>query len=298
MNKQTISLNEALKRIIVEQHDKPTISRYELVLYIYQLYKTRKFDGMSIGKISLSEPDYRVVNRNIEDLIHRKIISQHLGLPTYLIRSKKSPTAHQFLCSVNPFCYLSYLSAMEWHGLTDRIPHTVNATTCMPSDYRDLIHKQIDSDLPGVNDQYQLIVPRVTKIPSFDGKKFHLHQSRTYKQPKEVTDSGGVRVASLGDTFLDMLKKPNLCGGFAHILEIFEEYAEENLALIVRTIDKKGNGMDKARAGFILEERCGLSHKTINQWKSSVQRGGSRKLVPENDYKDVYSETWCISINM
>lgn len=52
MNK-TISLNEALKRILIEHHQKPTVSRYELIGYIYQLYKDREFQGLSIGKISI-----------------------------------------------------------------------------------------------------------------------------------------------------------------------------------------------------------------------------------------------------
>lgn len=298
MNTLTISLYEALKKTLIDLHDKPTINRYELMRYIYQLYRDRNFNGTRIGKISLKEPDPRVVNRNIDELVDRGVISQHLGLPTYFINSRKLPTAQQYLCSVNPFCYLSYLSAMEWHGITDRIPHTVTATTCMPSAYRQLVDKQIEKDLPDVQEPYRLVVPRVSKIPSFDGKKFQLHQSKNYKQPKEIVDSGGVRVATLGETFLDMLKKPTLCGGFDHVLDIYQEYAEENLALIVRTIDKKGNSMDKARAGYILEEECNLSHRVIEQWKGTVQRGGSRRLVPENDYKDVYSETWCISINL
>lgn len=297
MNK-TISLTEALTQTLIELHEKPTVSKYELIGYIYKLYRDRSFQGLSIGKISLQEPDYRVVNRNIDELKNKKIISQHLGLPIYFITSRKKPTAQQYLCSINPFCYLSYLSAMEWYGITDRMPHTIDATTCIPSHYRELIYQQILKDFPNINSHQQLTIPRVTNIPSFDGKKFQLHQSSSYKQPKEIVDTGGVRVASLGDTFLDMLKKPNLCGGFEHVLEVFEEYAEDNLALLVRTIDKKGTGMDKARAGYILEEICGLSHRTINQWKNTVQRGGSRKLVPENEYKDVYSETWCISVNI
>lgn len=295
---KTISLNEALKRILIEEHQKPTISKYELISYIYKLYEDRTFQGLTIGKISLPEPDYRVITRNIEELKNKSIISQYLGLPIYFITSKRPPTAQQFLCSINPFCYLSYLSAMEWHGITDRIPHTIDAKTCSPANYRELISKQIEKDFPNTNSKYQLTVPRVTKIPSFNKKKFQLHQSSAYKQPKEIIDSGGVRVANLGETFLDMLKKPNLCGGFLHVLDIFEEYAEEYLTLIVKTIDQKGNSMDKARAGYILEEKCQLSHRTIEKWKATVQRGGSRKLVPENDYKDVYSETWCISINI
>ncbi|EGQ9186040.1 hypothetical protein F8Y89_23770 [Vibrio parahaemolyticus] len=298
MTSKTISLNEALKRTLIEKHEKPTVSLYELVLYIYQLYRYKEYDGVSIGKISLDEPDYRVVNRNIEDLIDSRIISRHLGLPVFFLNSKKKPTAQQYLCSINPFCYLAYLSAMEWHGITDRIPHNVQAITCTPSVYRDLVNKQISADLPDVINKSQLIVPRVTRIPNFDGKTFQLHNTKSYKQPKEIYDSGGIRVSSLGDTYLDMLKKPNLCGGFDHVIDVYQEFAEEHLVLIVKTIDKKGNSMDKARAGYILEEICGLSHKTIDKWKSTVQRGGSRKLVPDNDYKDVYSETWCISINV
>lgn len=298
MSRKTIPLSEALKHILIDKHDKPTVNRYELILYMYKLYKEKSLDGVPIGKISLSEPDYRVVNRNIEDLESKNIISQHLGLPVFFIKSKKSPTAQQFLCSINPFCYLAYLSAMEWHGITDRMPHTVQAITCSPSTYRELVQKQIETDLPNATNTYQLVVPRVTKIPSFDGKKFHLHQSSSYRQPREIYNSGGVKVASLGETFLDMLRKPNLCGGFEHVIDVYKEFSEANLALIVKAVDKKGNSMDKARAGYILEEVCGLSHRTIDKWKKNVQRGGSRRLVPDNEYKDVYSETWCISINI
>lgn len=295
--KKTIPLNEALKKTLIERHDKPVVSRYELIMYMYRLYSERAYEGVSIGKISANEPDFRVVNRHIEELMDRDVIYQHLSLPIFIIRSKTPPTAQQYLCTINPFSYIAYLSAMEWHGITDRIPHTLHAVTCSNSAYKDYQRKKISNDLGKVESSQQLMIPRVTKIPSFDGKRFQLHQSRSYQQPREVSGSGGVRVSSLGDTFLDMLRKPDLCGGFDHVVDIYQEYAEENLALIVRTVDKKGNGMDKARVGYVLEELCGLTHRTINSWKSNVQRGGSRKLIPDNDYKDVYSETWCISIN-
>lgn len=295
--KKTIPLNEALKLTLIEKHNKPIVNLYEVIMYMYKLYSERSYGGLSIGKISALEPDIRVINRHIDELIEKDVISQHLGLPIYMIRSKPRPTAQQFICSINPFSHIAYLSAMEWHGITDRIPHTLHSVTCSQSAYKSYQKKKIKSDLGEVNDEHQLIVPRVTKIPSFDNKRFQLHQSKNYQQPREVSDSGGVRVSSLGDTFLDMLKKPELCGGFSHVMDIYQEYAEEHLALIVRAVDKKGTGIDKARAGFVLEERCGLSHRIIDNWKKTVQRGGSRKLIPENEYRDVYSETWCISIN-
>jgi predicted transcriptional regulator of viral defense system len=295
--KKTIPLNEALKLILLDQHNKPVVNLYELTMYMYKLYSTKEFRGFAIGKISAQEPDFRVVNRNIEELIAKNVIVQHLGLPVYFIRSKPQPTAQQFICSVNPFSYIAYLSAMEWHGITDRIPHTFHVVTCLPFVDKTYKKKKIHQDLGNLNDLYQLMVPRVTKIPPFDNKRIQLHQIKNYHQPREISDSGGVRVSSLGDTFLDMMRKPELCGGFNHVMDIYQDLAEEHLAIIVKTVDKKGTGIDKARVGYVLEERCGLKHKVIDSWKSTVQRGGSRKLIPENDYINVYSDTWCISIN-
>ena len=94
-----------------------------------------------------------------------------------------------------------------------------------------------------------------------------------------------------------MLREPDMCGGYAHVQDIFQEYAAEHLPVIVKTVDKTGTSIDKARTGYVLEEICSLSHRTIDSWKAGVQRGGSRKLVASNPYKNEYSEVWCISIN-
>jgi hypothetical protein len=56
--------------------------------------------------------------------------------------------------------------------------------------------------------------------------------------------------------------------------------------------------MDQARAGYILEEKCGLSHALIDEWAKSAIRGGSRRLDPQAEYVPIFSERWCISINV
>lgn len=295
---QTISLKDALKDIVLNEHPRPVITLYELRMYMYQLYRAQEHQGQPIGKLSLKEPESRTLKSNISSLKRMGVIKQDLNLPVYFISNKDKPTAQQVICSISPFSYIAYLSAMSWHGLTDRLPYVIHLITCSQEKYKELITERLEKELPNASEHPSLIPPRLTKYPAFDGKSFEFHQTKNFKLPKEQFGSGGVRVANIGETFLDMLRKPDLCGGFEHVLEVFQEYGEENLAVIVKTIDKKGTSMDKARAGYILEEVCNLSHRTINNWKAGVSRGGSRKLVPSKPYIDVYSETWCISINI
>jgi predicted transcriptional regulator of viral defense system len=113
-----------------------------------------------------------------------------------------------------------------------------------------------------------------------------------------LDDSGGVRVASVGQTFLDMLREPQYCGGISHVLEVFEEQAEQYLAVILKTLEREGNSIDKVRAGYVLHERLGLSHPTIESWKAFAQRGSSRVLVAGEPYSNIYSEAWCLSLNL
>lgn len=295
---EKIQLSEALRRAVLEKNKKPIISRHEIILILYKLYQDKCFNGSTINRISLDEPEFRNVESNILFLEGIGLIKQDLNLPLYFIMEKERPTAQQVICTMNPYSYIAYLSAMEFYGLTERIPYNIHLITGTNTMYKQFVIEKIKNTLTNVINIQPLMPPRLIKYPSFDKTSFSFHQAKNFKLPKEKPNSGGVRVSSLGDTFLDMIKKPELCGGIEHVIEVYMEYAEEYLPSIVKAINKNGSAIDKARSGYILEELCHLSHKTINIWKDGVSRGGSRKLVPSNPYKDVYSETWCISINL
>lgn len=292
--KETIPLAEAFRKALFKQHGKPIASRYELIRYLYQLYQDRSFEGVQIGKIAASSPDARVINRNIQDLAKQGLIYKIENVDVYALSSFSEPTPQQILCTLNPFCYLSHFSAMEWHGITDRIPKVLHATTCTAEIFNLLAKQQQELDFEGVA---PAVIQRV-KTQKISGRRIEFHGKKSFSNVREQSGSGGVRVSSLGRTYLEMLKEPEWCGGFGHVLSVFEEYAQNDLPLIVREIDKHGNSMDKARAGYILEERMGLSHTAIQKWKDKVQRGGSRKLVASEPYVNIYSEAWCISINL
>jgi predicted transcriptional regulator of viral defense system len=107
-----------------------------------------------------------------------------------------------------------------------------------------------------------------------------------------------LRVSTIGRTFLDMLRNPDLCGGINHILDIFHEYGKKYLRLITDDIDKNGEPIDKVRAGYILDERLGIDNEIVNSWSSLAQRGGSRKLDSSSEYSPEWSDKWQISLNI
>ncbi len=294
---ETISLKEALRLSIINTHNKPVITEVEVTKYLYRLYKEKKYNDIKIGKITKSEPDYFVIRNNLADLISLGVIQQVQTLPLYSLTSYSSPSAQQIACSANPFSYVAYLNAMEIHGLTDRIPKSLEMITCSSTKFKELANEQVNSEFPEALEKGPITPKRVLNLPKIDGKRIEFHQKKNFNLPKEKQNSNGIRVPSIGDTFLSMLQDPELCGGFSHVLEVFEEYAEDYLALIVRSITKNGTSMDKARGGYILEELLGISHKSIDEWKKSVKRGGSRKLIASKPYVNVFSETWCISLN-
>ncbi|HRJ53090.1 MAG TPA: hypothetical protein PLE99_09995 [Candidatus Thiothrix moscowensis] len=82
------------------------------------------------------------------------------------------------------------------------------------------------------------------------GKTIQEHTRKDYHPYPEQHGSGGIRVAPIGRTFLDMLQEPGYCGGFSHVLEVFTEYAGDYLPVILKTIDKEGQVIDKVRGVY------------------------------------------------
>ena len=110
-----------------------------------------------------------------------------------------------------------------------------------------------------------------------------------------------LRVSSIGRTFLDMLRRPDLCGGIHNCLDVFQQHGPQYLKLIIDEITQHGNSIEKVRAGYILEEYCNIKNHVLDnaleEWVKHAQRGGSRKLDPNNEYWPFFSEKWCLSIN-
>jgi predicted transcriptional regulator of viral defense system len=201
------------------------------------------------------------------------------------------------VCSIDPFAYISHLSAMEFHGLTDKIPRVLIYSSPDQKAWRTFAHKKMQKDFSG-NKPDTLPLLSLNKIKKF-GKKNIIKFSSIHTGAYISIKNRALRVSSIGRTFLDMIRRPDLCDGIYNVIQAYEDYAEQYLDLILDEIDRNGNKIEKVRSGYIMEERCNIrNNPRIEKWKENAQRGGSRKLDPNNDYYPNFSKSWCLSINI
>lgn len=285
----TLSLGEMIQ---------PVIAEYDLCLIVSKLYQTKKFQGEPINHIKKDFPDrisYKNIKKKLEEYGIIKLQDKY-----FIILGKKNYDPEDVICSIDPFSYMSHLSAMSFHGLTDRIPSSLYITSPEPKkwiafakqkmekDYEESYRAFIENSLP------KLTRPAISKIG-----KYPINRCLSVHPGAFKHISGRVlRVATIGRTFLDMLRDPLRCGGMRHVIDVYKEYGSQYINLIIDEVSQHGNKIEKVRAGYLLEDRCNIKDDRIASWLNSVERGGSRKLDPSAEYSHIYSERWCLSINV
>ncbi len=209
-------------------------------------------------------------------------------------------STEEIICSADPFAYVSHLSAMEFHGLTDRLPMTIFITTLPYPEWKAQAEHIMQSALGTDWEVFNASgLPQMTrpKIEKVERKQVHVISSAVAGAYIKVREST-TRVSSLGRTYLDMLRKPELCGGINHVIDVYKSHARDCLDLIISEVSDHGNKIERARAGFVLENYCEITDSRVSAWVSDVQRGGSRKLDASAEYMPKFSERWGISINV
>jgi len=294
---ETIKLDKAFHLAILKNHSSPVITHADLYDILLNLYQKKSFEGVKIGKITKDEPDIDAFKAKVRALENSGIISSLEDSRAYSISGKGAVSAEQAGCYLYPFSNLCYLSAMEYHGLTERIPKVVQLMIPKTAVYRGLLKEHYSQDWLNKNIYSHKRNIKISK-KKISGKTFRYFETSKFSLYKVIPDSGGVRVSPIGRTFLDMFQKPSECGGFSHVLEVLEEYGEKYQRLILKEFDKNGSNIDKSRLGFYLESVMGVQNKILDKWAESVQRGSSRVFMPGGDFSPYYSERWCISINM
>jgi len=275
---------------------------YDIARLAWALVRSGSCNGtpLRIRRDQLDRPTYR---RVISELLSTGVLRAVTGAPqgsAFSLVGSNISDPRALLCALDPFCYVSHLSAMEYHALTDRLPEMLYLSTPALPQWRgfanDRMVKDLGEDLGAYRDQrlpglYRSSVSKISQRTIHRYNSNHLGAFRTVKEPD-------FRVATIGRTFLDMLREPDLCGGLMHVLDVFRESARPHLRLILDEIDQHGAGIDKVRAGYILEEICSIRNERIDAWVIYARRGGSRKLNPTLEYSSTFSERWALSINM
>lgn len=298
--KASISLPQAAT-LALSDHKPPTLTAYRLGVLVFDLYLAGEIHGKKL-EVKRPLPERRHYTQVLQFLLSYGVMTDVRGFHSgavYTLLGRSEPTVSELICAVDPFAYLSHLSAMAIHGLTDRLPHTVFVSSPSPTQWRSYANAQMRKDLGNrLTDYVEAGFPPLlrTRFDKVLGQPVHLTQSSHLGAFKKL-EPHGVRVSTIGRTFLDMLREADLCGGIQHVLDIYKQHAKAYLPLIVGEVDQHGTGIDKVRAGYVLEELCGLQVESLAAWLKAAKRGGSRKLVPKNPYSATFSEKWCLSLN-
>lgn len=284
--------------------EQPVVTDYQCAILLLRLYQSKHIGGhaLPLKKALPDSTDFRAL---VNDLLELGVLSPNKDFPqgaVYNILGKKEPAAEEILCTVDPFAYLSHLSAMEYHGLTNRVSKVLCYSTPPHKEWRAYALEKMNTDLGDAFQHYcdesrlpPLVAVRFTRI----NKRHVMKYSSLHKGAFKTIKGRTLRVSTLGRTFLDMLRRPDLCGGMNHVLEVFRNHAKTNLGLILDELNANGTAIEKVRAGYLLEEECNITaNPIIESWHRYAQRGGSRKLDPHNEYSSTYSERWCLSINL
>lgn len=303
-----MNIHDAIHQSLVEQ-GLPIVMEYDLFRLVWKLHGAAEYKGkkLRIGKSLPTRDRYRkIVGKLLSERYLRAdpdfYPPQEWGASTYnyamVFRISDLPDApaEEITALLDPFCYVSHLSAMQRYGLTERIPEALTLST--PKKWNVVRDAKIQADYRTVDaDQYIAPLKQLTWPEVIRKRPVTLH--KTIREPAIKTIRGSqARIAAVGETFVQMLDRPELCGGMEHIIDVWDNHAKTYLEEIIKAVDHADESIIKVRAGYLMEERLGIQDSRVLAWLTFAQRGGSRKLDPRAPYVPKYSQKWMISLNV
>lgn len=305
MSKQTPAASLTIAsaaELMFRQRVGPAITAYSLGRLVFEMFRAGNINGhpLRVSARMARRSDYYTIRKVLAD---RGLVQEDRSLPNtvLLVTRQDSPDPAAVMCEADPFGFISHLTSMAYHGLSNRIPRVLFFTTLPPRLWSVAAAERMRKDLGEYYDAYLesgLPTLRRPRIQRFQGNTIDYVHTREVAGAFRVASETGVRVSTIGRTFLDMLQRPELCGGMAHVIEVFEAHGRPHLPLIINELNSHGTKIDRVRAGYILEEHCEIQDPRVEAWIKDVQRGGSRKLDPAGEYASTFSDRWMLSINV
>lgn len=290
-SKTAIPLVEAAS-IVVARSKQQLIRDFDLSLLVARLFRDKAIDGIPL-RVRKDSAEHSDLSRVTKGLIERGLIeplvsNRYAGL---YVRPGSKPSADHIICFMDPLAYLSHLSAMELHGITDRRQKSIQITSPRGTHWTRLtnnlmVEQLIKSEWIGPSDAgeinsevYGTFAWRHFKSP-IRSRSVERHEESKWEESNFLTTEH-VRISTIGRTYLDMIRQPGRCGGIHHVLDCFDEHGPRHRNSILREVNKHGSKIDKSRIGYIFEERLGVKDSpTLNEWlETAVQRGGQENLT-------------------
>lgn len=287
----------------IELIEKPIITLHELSLIVCRAY----YSGQ-IPNLRPNVMDVDAFNRARRNLIRSYVLisDPDYSQRAYRILKNSDRPADEICCLVDPFCHLSHMSAMQWYGLTNRRPAELHLMRPAPRMLRDIAKSQMEKEIKVLHDEFGGVINQtyfaamrpITHPKKVRGRSIHVTHSA---HPGESLERRGsyAKISTIGQTFLDMLESPALCGGMRHVISVWQNHAPQYSNEIIDAVSNWHSSILKVRAGYILEEVIKLKDDRIDLWqKKYAQRGGSQVLDSSKPYAPSYSERWMISVNV
>jgi len=275
----------------------PVVTPYDLFLKVRTLRQSEQ--RLYVNPNSSLRGVYDRARRNLLDC---KVISsdRDYRFKAFRINNNGDGPAEEICCLVDRFCYISHLSAMQRYGLTDRRPLALHLSTPRGQTLKGLIRREM---LATYGSSSELLPDEAMPLlgvhhpNTVRGQRISVHHTLHPCDAVKLVGSHA-RIATIGQTFLETLEKPELCGGMPHVIGVWSEHAELYLEDIIDAVDAAESIIAKMRAGYILQDVADVRNDRVSGWKQYAQRGGSRVLDPAKPFAPTYSEDWMISINV
>lgn len=307
------NLKETLLEWFKHDYQDPAISRQALFSQFLIFYYEQTYKGLPIKGISHYRYPIRAFYQCCDFLLQDEKIAVGNFTPkgfNYIYKlpiegEKEDPLfAERIVCSIYPYAYLTYLSAIRAYNLTDINSNTIHLISIDRETWKkNALH---DFELK-FNEDYGILTedfPHHLIIPTFPNEHKILNKDLITFTQKDLNISSSQQIKSLKiedilSLFLSMTRKPYLCGGYQHVLNILSKNIDIHFHDLLEYTEKNGSEIDKARLGFILSKRLNKSHKIIEKWKNQQEgkRGSSRKLISNQPFNERFDPDWNLSLN-
>jgi hypothetical protein len=280
----------------LEADGRPVFSDFQLSILVSEARASSKQEKLRMKADHSLIQDFRGLKKNL--IASSKVASDQDYRQSAILRLITIPdrAAEDIVCLADPLAYISHLSAMQRWGLTLRVGKHLQISSPRKAIAKTYLDEMMED--AGVDPTTWPIKLDLVEHPNMV-RKMPVTLYRSEKLGVSRLSSGSfVRVASVGQTFADMVQEPDLCGGMSHVIEVWEEHAATYLNLIVAAVNSFCSDLGKSRAGYLLEEKLKLSHPLINKWRETSLSGAFRKLDPAKEYSAQTSKSWNLSINV